>query len=176
MMQTDREYAEALFMLAAEEGKAEEYFSALSTVREIVDENPDYLEFLSSPAISLQERLSAIDEAYENIFPEYVVSFLKLLCENGRIRTVNSAIGEYEKLMMAFSNRTVAVITSATPLDNGQKQKICDKFEKITGKSIQAVYAVDESLIGGLKVEVEGKTYDGSIKHRLSDVKDVIIR
>ena len=77
---------------------------------------------------------------------------------------------------MAFSNRTVAVITSATPLDEEQKQKVCEKFEKLTGKSIQAVYAVDESLIGGLKVEVEGKTYDGSIKHRLSDVKDVIIR
>lgn len=176
MMQTDREYAEALFMLAAEEGKVEEYFSSLLTVRELVEENPDYLEFLSSPAISLKERLSALDEAYEDIFPEYVVSFLKLLCENGRIKTVSTAIDEFEKLMMAFSNRTVAVITSATPLDDEQKQKVCDKFQKITGKSIQAVYAVDESLIGGLKVEVEGKTYDGSIKHRLSDVKDVIIR
>ena len=176
MMQTDREYAEALFMLAAEEGKVEEYFSSLSTVRKLVEENPDYLEFLSSPAISLKERLSAIDEAYESIFPEYVVSFLKLLCENGRIKSVNTAIDEYEKLMMAFSNRTVAIITSATPLDEEQKQKVCEKFEKITGKSIQAVYAVDESLIGGLKVEVEGKTYDSSIKHRLSDVKDVIIR
>lgn len=176
MMQTDREYAEALFMLAAEENKAEEYFSSLLTVRKLIEENPDYLEFLSSPAISLRKRLSAIDEAYENIFPEYVVSFLKLLCENGRIKSVNTAIDEFEKLMMAFSNRAVAVITSATPLDEEQKQKVCEKFEKITGKSIQAVYAVDESLIGGLKVEVEGKTYDGSIKHRLSDVKDVIIR
>lgn len=176
MMQTDREYAEALFMLAAEEGKAEEYFSSLLTVRELVEENPEYIEFLSSPAISLKERLSAIDEAYETVFPEYVVSFLKLLCENGRISTVNTAIDEYEKLMMAFSNRTVAVITSAAPLDEEQKQKVCEKFQKITGKSIQAVYAVDESLIGGLKVEIEGKTYDGSIKHRLSDVKDVIIR
>ena len=176
MMQTDREYAEALFMLAAEEGKVEEYFSSLSTVRRLVEENPDYLEFLSSPAISLKERLSAIDEAYESIFPEYVVSFLKLLCENSRIKTVNTSIDEFEKLMMEFSNRTVAVVTSATPLDDEQKQKVCDKFQKITGKSIQAVYAVDESLIGGLKVEVEGKTYDGSIKHRLSDVKDVIIR
>lgn len=176
MMQTDREYAEALFMLAAEEGNTEEYFSSLQTVKELVDENPDYLEFLSSPAISLKERLFAIDEAYGETFPEYVVSFLKLLCENGRIKTVGNTIDEFEKLMMTFSNKTVAVITSATPLDEEQKQRLCEKFEKITGKSIQAVYAVDESLIGGLKVEVEGKTYDGSIKHRLSDVKDVIIR
>lgn len=176
MMQTDREYAEALFMLAAEERNVEEYFSSLFTVRELVEENPEYLDFLSSPAVPLKERLSAIDEAYENIFPEYVVSFLKLLCENGRIKTVTAAIDEFEKLMMAFANRTIAVVTSAAPLDDEQKQKLCAKFEKVTGKSIQAVYAVDESLIGGLKVEVEGKTYDGSIKHRLSDVKDVIIR
>lgn len=176
MMQTDREYAEALFMLASEENKTEEYLSSLLTFRELVEETPDYLEFLSSPAISLQERLSAIDEAFGKDFDEYVVSFLKLLCENGRIKTVNTAIDEYEKLIMAFSGKAVAVITSAAPLDEEQKQKVCDKFEKITGKSIQAVYDVDESLIGGLKVEIEGKTYDGSIKHRLSDVKDVIIR
>ena len=43
------------------------------------------------------------------------------------------------------------------------------------GKNVRAVYIIDESLIGGVKIEVEGKTFDGSIKHRLSEVKDVII-
>lgn len=175
MMQTDREYAEALFMLCAEENSIDEYQKALEMVRTLVEGNPEYIEFLSSPAIPLGERLAAIDEAFAKHLPEYILSFLKILCENSHIKSLENCIEEFEKLSRAFSNRSVANVTSAVPLTDEQKQKVCAKFEKLTGKSIDAFYTVDESLIGGLKIEIEGKTYDGSLKHRLSDVKDVII-
>ena len=49
------------------------------------------------------------------------------------------------------------------------------KLEKVTGKKVNAFYFVDESLIGGLRIELDGKLYDGTVKKRLSEVKDVII-
>ena len=175
MMQTDKEYAEALFMLVAEEQKIEEYTKSLDIVKQLILENPDYTEFLASPAISLSERLQAIDEAFEGSMPEYIVSFLKILCENGRIRSLPGCIDEFGKLAMEISNKAEADIISAVELSDDQKKAICSKLEKITGKIIQPVYTVDKSLIGGVKIEVEGKTFDGSIRHRLQDVKDVII-
>ena len=65
MMQTEREYAEALFTLATEENEVGSYLTSLQTVKKLLEESPDYIEFLSSPAISLCERLEAIDEAFE---------------------------------------------------------------------------------------------------------------
>ncbi len=175
MMQTDREYAEALFTLAVEDNAVEEYSCALNTVKSVVEENPEYIDFLCSPAISLPERVQAIDEAFSEGFPENVVSFLKILCENGRIRTLMGCIEEFGKFVMELSSTTVAEVYSAVPLDDEQKKNICLKLSKVTGKNVEAVYIIDESLIGGIKIEVEGKTFDGSIKHRLSEVKDVII-
>ena len=175
MMHTDREYAEALFMLAVEENSVEEYTSALSLVDSLVKENPRYIELLASPAISLDERVQAIDEAFGTSVPENVVSFLKILCENSRIRTLEDCITEFNKLTMALSQTTVATVCSAVPLSDEQKLGICAKLGKITGKRIEATYIIDESLIGGLKIDVDGKTFDGSIKHRLNEVKDVII-
>ena len=174
MMQTDKEYAEALFMLAAEEQSTESYSEALAVIGRLVTENPEYMEFLASPAISLEERLQAVDEAFGSM-PEHIVSFIKLLCENRRIRTLSSCIEEYNKLAMALSNKTVANVYSAVELSTEQKQAICMKLEKLTGKIIEPVYTIDESLIGGVKIDVEGKTYDGSIRNRLKDVKDVIL-
>lgn len=176
MTQTDREYAEALFMLATEDSDPQKYLDELTEVRNLTQENPDYIEFLASPAIPLQERLTAIDQAFEGRLSEYTVSFLKLLCENGRIRDLYGCIDEYERLTRELSNRAVANVVSAIALSDEQKKKICQKLETLTGKGIDATYTVDESLIGGMKIEIEGKTYDGSIKRRLSDVKDVIIR
>ena len=174
MVQTEREYAEALFALAAEENAADEYLQALETVKQVVDENPDYIEFLASPAIALSERINSVEEAFGADMPEYVVSFLKLLCENGKVRTLFGCIDEFSKLAMAFSNRTVAEIYSAVPLNDEQKTGVCKKLEKLTKKSVDPVYIIDESLIGGLKIEVDGKTFDGSIKHRLGEMKDVM--
>lgn len=174
MVQTEREYAEALFSLAAEDNAAEEYLCSLNTVKQLMEENPDYIEFLASPAIPLSERIGSVEEAFGAAMPEYVVSFLKLLCENGKIRTLFGCIEEFAKLAMVFSNIAVAEIYSAVPLSDEQKSGICKKLEKLTKKSIDPVYIIDESLIGGVKIEVDGKTFDGSIRHRLGEMKDVM--
>lgn len=171
----EKDYAAALFMLAAEEQCTDSYHEALVTVCRAIEGEPDYLEFLSSPAIPLVERLSAIDEAFGTL-PEHVVSFLKVLCEHGHIRVLPACAEEFDNLLQALSNRTTARITSAVPLDEAQRQALCRKLETLTGKGVDPVYAVDSSLYGGVVIEVEGKTYDGSLRHRLYDVKDVMIR
>ncbi len=170
MMQTDKEYAEALFMLASEENQVEDYGEALSVIDKVVEENPEYLEFLGSPAISLEERLAAVDEAFGTL-PEDVVSFVKILCENRHINILPECVKAYYKLKMALSGRAVANIYSSVELSKGQQKNICDKLRKVTGKEIDRVYIIDESLIGGVKIDVEGKTYDGSIKSRLDELK-----
>jgi len=174
MMQTDKEYAQALFMLAAEENKTDEFSQHLAVVKAVVSENPEYIEFLASPAIPLGERIQAIDEAFGSM-PEYIVSLLKLLCENGRARTIPGCIDEYAKLVMALAHKSLANIYSAVELSDEQKSAVCAKLEKLTGRIVDPFYIIDESLIGGLKIEIEGKTYDGTVRHHLREVKDVII-
>ncbi|MBQ5890602.1 MAG: ATP synthase F1 subunit delta [Clostridia bacterium] len=174
MIQTEREYAEALFTLAVEENAVEEFLDSLVTLKQLFDENPDYIEFLNSPAIPLGERTASIDEAFDGKMPQYVVSFIKVLCENGKMRTILLCIDEFETLARAFSNRAIATVYSAVELSGEQKDAVCKKLEAITNKRIDPIYIIDESLIGGMKIEVDGKTFDGSIKHRLGDIKDVM--
>ena len=108
--------------------------------------------------------------------PEDIVSFIKILCENGHVRCLTECIKEYRKLVMVMTNKSTARIYSAVILSDQQKSAICAKLNKITGKTIEPKYYLDESLIGGVKIEIEGKTFDGSVKHRLQDLKDVINR
>lgn len=173
MTGTEREYAAALFSLAVEENSVDAFRKALDEVRSVLSENGDYIEFLSCPAIELSERISCIDEAFGD-YPEYVVSFIKVLCENGRGKTVISCIDAFSELAMEYMNVTKAVISSVTELSDAQKTAVIDKLERLTGKNIEPVYITDISLIGGMKIEVDGKCYDGSIRHRLSEIKDVM--
>ena len=174
MTQTNKEYAEALFLLSREKDCINKYSEILSDIKNIIAENPDYLEFLSSPAVDLSERIGAITEAFSGICDEYLLNFLKLLCENGRIKELLSCIEEFEYLKTLAENKTTATVFYAYPLDEAQKQALRAKLENKVGKNIDFIFIEDKSLIGGIKVELDGKVIDGSAKHYLNKVKGVI--
>ena len=174
MTEAGKEYSKALFMLATEENSVEGYTRELEAINSVISENEDYCELLSSPALELSERLSAVDEAFSNSFSENIVSFLKLLIENGHIKELPFFIEEFFELVRTASNRTTATVYSAIELENRQKSALCEKLSRVYGKVVDAVYIVDESLLGGIKISVEGETLDGSIDKQLQRLKGVI--
>ncbi|MBQ4556212.1 MAG: ATP synthase F1 subunit delta [Clostridia bacterium] len=176
MTDISREYATALFSLGLEEGKAREYFDALTIACKAFEENPEYIDFLHSPGIPISERTAALEAAFSEHIPENVLSFLQLLCENGHVRSFFECFTEYKKLLDESERVSFAKVASAFPLDDTEKANIKHKLEKISGRSVTLECTVDEKLLGGVAVEMDGKIMDGSIRHRLSEVKDVISR
>jgi len=174
MNDISREYAAALFMLACEDGAQKEYADALKEMKSVFDEMPEYFAFLSSPAISRAERTGSVDEIFGEKLAENAVSYLKLMCEKGRMQYFNESVDAYMELYAAFERKYRAKITSAVELDEKQKQKLTEKLSAVYGGEVMGEFFVDSTLIGGLIVEIDGKIMDGSIIRRLHDVKDVI--
>ena len=174
MSDIGKEYGTALFMLAAETGEQKQYAQALSVVRELFLKNPDYVELLASPGISVKERLGSVDAAFCDRVPGHVLSFVKLMCEKGRIACFFDAYDAYASLLDASERVIHARITTAVPLTEDEKEKLIRKLEKSCRGGIEAEYAVNESILGGVIVEADGKIMDGSLRHRLRDVKDVM--
>ena len=174
MAEIIKEYGTALFMLAREKGAQREYAEVLGEIQKIFNNNPAYLLMLSSPAIPVSERLKAIDEAFDGNAPCDVVSYLKLLCEKGRIEGFNESIEEYNALLKASERVFTAKVTSAQALTDSEKEKLIQKLKKNYAGDVQAEYSIDESLLGGMIVEIDGKIMDGSVRRRLQRVKEVI--
>ena len=174
MTQTNKEYAEALFMIATERGLEDSFSQALSDISIILQENPEYLEFLSSPAVPISRRLAAIDEAFGSMDNGYISSFLKLLCESRRIKELPLCIEEFEQLKTAAQNKIYATVYYAFPLLSEQKEALKKKLQKQTGKNVELSFVLDKSILGGIKVELDGSILDGSAKHYLNKVKGVI--
>lgn len=174
MTEMNREYGTALFMLAKELGAENEYALALECVEEVFDCNPQYLDFLSSPNITINERLSALETAFKDSVPQNVLSFVQLLCEKGRINSLKGSVEEYKKLLNAQNRVSTAIVTSAIELTDTEKEKLQHKLEIKTGHSVILECRVDSSIMGGMLIEIDGKIIDASLKNYLHDVKDVI--
>lgn len=174
MTDISREYGTAIFMLACENGAKKEYYDALAFVKTELEANPDYVELLASPGIPLRERTASVDAAFGGRVPEDVLSYVKLMCEKGRIAYLLESAEVYFELYDASERIYNARITSAVELTDGEKDKLIRKLETVYGGSVAGEYFVDAALIGGVVVEVDGSIMDGSLRTRLQDVKEVM--
>lgn len=174
MNEIGKEYGAALFMLALEDDQAREYGEALKQIQSAFLENPDYLNLLASPGIPLGERIAVIDAVFADAVPQHVLSFLKLLCEKGRIPCFEDACGEYTALLNASQRVIHARIISAVALTDTEKERLIRKLEETHKGKVRAEYLVDTELLGGVIVEIDGKILDGSLRHRLREMKDVM--
>lgn len=168
------EYAEALFLLSCEEQKEEEYLNDLKIVKDIFDNEKDYVELLHSPALSKEEKIELLDKAFLGRVNEHIVSFLKLMCENNRIEFLYSCFEDYEKLYNQVKRVIVATVTSAVALTEDEKSRIKEKLEKKFGNKVELVCQVDEKILGGIIIKTDDAIMDGSLKRKMRDVKEVI--
>ncbi len=174
MTATSNNYADALFILAKEENKVEGFYKDLCLVKKVLDDEPEYLQFLSTPSIPKAERTSALEKAFGDEINLHVLSFLQLLCEKGKFHSFSDIVADFSALREYWDGSVKAVVKSAVPLTLSQEDRLLKKLEKQCGKNVILEKVIDKSVLGGLTVELDGKVLDGSVKTNLKHIRDVI--
>lgn len=171
-----REYSEALFSLAVEDGLECEYINVLNVFRAEVQKEPKFTELLASPCIPLIEKKQVVDAVFDggDAVEKNISSFLKLLCETGHIRELFDMIDETLNLLRLSLGISTAKVISAVELTRNEKDKLSENLEKKLGHRVELDCMVDKSLIGGIIVEADGKVIDGSIRYKLQNIKEII--
>ena len=174
MTTTSKEYAEALFELAVQDKQTEETLDGLVTVQSAMMQNPDYRALLASPAIGKEKRVQALEEAFGGKIPRMLLAVLRMMVSRGHIAALDGVVREYEALCRHFHGESAAEVTSAVPLKEAEMVELRSKLEKKLGRSVILHCTVDPGLIGGIRVEVDGRVIDGSIRNKLEEIKEVM--
>lgn len=172
MSDVSKEYGGALFDLACEENLDFDILGELRVVDGVIEDNPEYVKFLTAPNIPQKDRLEAVEAAFGGRVHQYVCSFLKLLTERGYGRYIRECISEYENRYYEHKGLVIAKVQSAVELNDKQKSAILTKLEKITGKEIELRCTVDPQLIGGMKILIGDTLYEGTVRAKLDGLKN----
>ena len=167
MTQIARLYGGSMYELAAQEQLTDTVLEQMQVIRQLFRENPDYVRLLSEPSIPKEERADLLETAFGNEAERYLVNFLKLLCDRGILGDYAGCCEEYTRRYNADHNIATAVVTSAVALSDEQMTALKDKLEKISGKTVSLTQKKDPTVLAGLRVELEGKQLDGTVKSRL---------
>ena len=174
MTTTSREYAEALFELAVQGNVTEETSEGLETVISALMQTPEYRALLASPAIGKEERLNALDSAFRGKIPDILLAILRMMISRGQVSALNGMARDYEELARGYRGETVAVVTSAVPLKEAEAVALRAKLEKKLARKVTLQFRVNPELIGGIRVEADGRVIDGSIRKKLDEIKEVM--
>ena len=171
-----QEYGTALFMLALEEDKVLTYREGLAVMKGAFESEPDYMTFISSPGIPLTQRLKSISDVFEGKVEENVLNFLMLLCEKNRTYCFDEAEKTFEALYDESQRTLNVTVKSAVALSDDQKARLEEKLAVKYGCRIDPQYIIDTTLLGGVIIEANDNIIDGSLRHRMHEIKEVIGR
>lgn len=166
-------FATALFSLTAKED-LEKTNKALEEVCSLLREVSGFKEFLTSYDISYMEKKNVIENSFSGLEVPNLVPFLCLLAKY-------HGYDEFDKIVELFSSYADeslgierGIIFSRFPLDKQEKEKIEAAFA-LNNKKVKLKNIIDYSLIGGIKVSINGKVYDYSLKNRLDNLHSSLL-
>lgn len=163
-------YGDSLYELAVEEELTDVIMQQMQEVLQLFRENPEYTKLLGEPSIPKKERIGMIEEAFAPQAERYLINFMKLLCERGILNEFSGCYDEFVRRYNADNGIAEAVVTSAVALSKDQAAALKKRLETISGKKIFLIQRLDASVLAGLRVELEGKLLDGTVKGRLSGI------
>ena len=167
----DKRYALALYQVAEEKGKVEEYLNDLREICDLIDNNKDFYEVIKHPQISTRKKKQTFINIFKGKIDEELLSFLLILIEKDRMLFLREKLNEMEKIHLEKNNTLVAVVKLESEVEE-LKSKVENKYEK----HIIVKTEIDKSLLGGVYVRVGNDVIDGTVKSKLDEMKDIILK
>ena len=167
-------YAQGLYSLAQEEQLTEPILQELTVLEQAFSQEPDFLRLLSAPNLSREERCQILDDSFRGKLQPYVLNFLKLLTEKGCIRHFCDCCKAYRAQYNQDNGILPVRAVTAVPLTESQSGKLQKKLEALTGKTIELTNRVDPEVLGGVRLDYDGKRVDGTVKNRLDSVRQLL--
>lgn len=167
-------YAEALFRIVQAEGELDRVEDELFRFGKLLESNHELKQVLADQGIDSALRVKALEELLEGKVSPHTLGLLGFVVLQGRARQLPQILEELTALAAQARNSVVAEVRSAVPLTEDQRQKLAEALSKTTGKTVEVKVLVDPSVIGGIVAKIGDTVIDGTIRHRLEQLKEQV--
>jgi len=171
-----KSYAEALFQVARGEETLDRVEEELTRLNKSLDSNAELREFLSNPQISSDGKKSALFEIFGGKICPITLHWMNMVVDQGRQRRLPAIIEAFLTLTEDARDKVTAEVITSIPLPEDLAKRLEQELSKVTRKRVFLKPMVDDSILGGVIVKIENKVIDGSVKHRLEEIKNEMIK
>jgi F-type H+-transporting ATPase subunit delta len=165
-------YAKSLIDLAIEQNKLQEVYGDMKFLSSVTDSTPDFVSILKSPVIPTHQKEKIIEAITTGRVSEVTALFIRLLMRKTRESNLPQIVKAFIEQYNTLKNIHPVKITTAVPISQELKDAIVAKIKADPElQNIELKEYVQDSLIGGFKLELGDLLVDASISHDLHDIK-----
>ena len=169
-------YSLALFELAEESNLLIEIEDQALSLLNLINQSDDFCNFVKDPTIDQEDLLKAINTIVENNkLNTLFKNFLNFLIKKRRFFFIERILKSFIETCSRKRGELKAELRSAKNLSSDEITKITELLTKNFSSKIKLNYKYDESLIGGLVVQVGSTMVDTSIKNKLQQIENRMI-
>jgi F-type H+-transporting ATPase subunit delta len=163
-----KRYARAFAAMFTDPNKASLAQTELESLLRNFAAEKKFSEFLKSPAFDRAEKWSVLQDFLSKAqVSAETTKFLKVLLESDRAGLLEDVVIEFKKVIMEQLGEAEALVESAYALTESEVTTIQGNLEKTVGKKLRVIVETKPELIAGLRVNVDGKTFDGTLASHL---------
>ena len=169
-------YSLALFELSEENNLLSQIEDQSSSILNLIEQSEDFSNLIKDPTTSQEDLLKVINTISENNkFESLLKNFLSFLIQKRRFFFIERILKSFIEICSKKRGELKAELKSAKELSNEEITKIREELTKNFSSKIKLNYKHDESLIGGLVVQVGSTMVDTSIKNKLQQIENRMI-
>jgi F-type H+-transporting ATPase subunit delta len=167
-------YARALFEIARSEGDLERVADELFRVARTLEAEHELRQTLTDITVPAEAKEKLLSNLLGERVSPHTLNILTFVVRMGKARQLVDIADELARLAEEESKREIGEVRAAVPLDEEMTRRLGEALSKATGKSVAVKVIVDPSVIGGVVARVGDLVIDGSVRHKLELLRDVM--
>lgn len=160
-------YVTALYELGVEKNSTKLYYEISRKLLELIDLNPKLINYLGDIQVILKEKKNLINEITQD---KTFRKFLYVIIEGNKIRGLRVILQKFIKAVNNSKGIIEGVIYTINKLDVESVKKIEGTMSNKLEKNIHLSNVIDEEIIGGIKVELDGQVWDYSLRNQVNEL------
>jgi F-type H+-transporting ATPase subunit delta len=174
--ETANRYALALYDLASESSELEAVEKNINELLIIYNTSDDLKSFIKNPTQSQSNQLEVLNKLSDEMsLSKIIKNFLSILITKRRIFFLNTIFLNFLSLLSKKRGELKASLISSKNLTNEELKNLNTELSQVMGTAVAFYYKVDETLIGGLKMQIGSLMVDTSIKNKLKKYEKIML-
>ena len=167
-------YANALLEVSRVEGHLAEVEDELFRFARTFEGSDELRSALTDPTLPTERRVAVIEDLLGPKALQTSSALASFLVAAGRASDLPAIVNRFVELAVAEQRRAVAEVRSAIELTPEQTERLREALNRATGKDVEVKVVIDPSVLGGLVARVGDIVIDGSVRHRLEQLREQI--
>lgn len=169
-------YAAAILELAKAEGELERIGDELFRIARAFESSNELRAALTDPRLPVDRKKAVVDDLLGEKSSPLATNLVNFVVGLGRGGDLPAIADRLAERAAAGRNKVIAEVRSAVELDAKTIDRLAVSLSRATGKDVEVKTVVDPSVIGGLVARVGDVVIDGTVNHRLEEIRETLIR